>query len=141
MSGEIIQFKGKRSLARARLYREQPVPRAAFHSATVPRAGAEPVKVMMLGRYELVERHMQRIAVLLDQLKPLVEDFGGLPPDTERRARSLMARAGDVLEGWSTLNCQHEGADAGEEAADGDPQPELDNEKLERMYRSLGQEL
>jgi hypothetical protein len=133
MSGEIIDFNRHREYQRARLYREQPVPRPALHSMALGRGskGTQPATIALVGRFELVERHIKRIAILLDELRGFAGTCDALPPETAKRAGLLMDRAADVLQGWAAIQGE---ATEGEDA---DPQPELDNEKMERMYRRL----
>jgi hypothetical protein len=76
---------------------------------------------------------MKRIAALLEELNELTARSQALAPETANQARILAKRARAVLSPWSVQA-------ASDDERDGDPQPQLDDEMLERMYRSLSPE-
>src|SRR5262245_42080892 len=108
MSGEIIEFRVHRELHRARMYRQQPVPRPAPNpeksdARAVGGLGEKPPSVA---------QQMRRIAALLEELKDLTGKPQDLPADTANQARILAKRARDVLRGWPvpvTLDDERDG--------------------------------
>jgi hypothetical protein len=118
MSGEIIDFRSLRELRRAKLYRQQPVPRAQTRDA---RLRGE------LARLATLDEQIDRIIGLLGELDALTRDAKDLPSTLRLRARASIDLAGGVLE---------EVCARPEENATDDPQPEV-GEILERMYRDL----
>lgn len=82
---------------------------------------------MQSGRAELV----QRIAVLLSEIEALGQRADDVPSPLLSELRAILQKARRVLEA-----CTHHPGSAAE--ADGDPQPDVDQEILERMYRALG---
>ena len=123
MSGEIIDFRTLREQRRAKLHRQQPVPRAP---EGVPGLGEAPA------RWATIDEQVFRILSLLAELKALTRDPKNLP-------LPLLARARASIEMTSQVFGQVLGAvsvEAEEDASD-DPQPEVDRKALERMYRDL----
>ena len=119
MSGQIIDFRSQRDLRRAKLYRQQPVPRAYFRDA---RPGDTLARILTL------DEQIDRIVDLLGELNTLTDDAKDLPPTLRLRARASSDLARGLLkEVFARL----------EENATDDPQPEIDREALERMYRDL----
>jgi hypothetical protein len=78
------------------------------------------------GRAELV----QRITVLLGEIEALGQRADDLPPPIVSEMGVILENARRVLE---TCTQRRQPADS-----DGDPQPDVDREILERMYRALG---
>jgi hypothetical protein len=79
------------------------------------------------GRAELV----QRITVLLGEVEALGQQADDVPAPLLTEMRAILEKARRVLEACTS----HPGRDADSE---GDPQPDVDREVLERMYRALG---
>ncbi len=79
------------------------------------------------GRAELV----QRITVLLGEIEALGQRADDVPPLLLREMRAILENARRVLEA-----CTQRAKPAAD--VDGDPQPDVDQEILERMYRALG---
>ena len=79
------------------------------------------------GRAELV----QRITVLLGEVEALGQRAGDVPSPLLTEMRAILEKARRVLEACT----QRPTRDADSE---GDPQPDVDREILERMYRALG---
>jgi hypothetical protein len=77
------------------------------------------------GRAELV----QRITVLLGEIEALGQRADDVPPPILSEMRVILENARRVLEACT----QRAKPDT-----DGDPQPDVDREILERMYRALG---
>jgi hypothetical protein len=77
------------------------------------------------GRAELV----QRITVLLGEIEALGQRAGDMPSPLLVEMRAILEKARRVLETGTSKNAA---------AGDGDPQPDVDREILERMYRALG---
>jgi hypothetical protein len=124
MSGDIIDFRSLREQRRAKLYRQQPVPRAP---------AGEPVGFGGTpARWATIDEQVVRILSLLGELKALTRDPRDLP-------LPLLARARASIDMTSQVFGQVLGAVCVEPEEDGsdDPQPEVDREVLERMYRDL----
>lgn len=79
------------------------------------------------GRAELV----QRITVLLGEIEALGQRTADVPAPILTEMRAILEKARRVLEA-----CTHR--PKGAAASEGDPQPDVDSEILERMYRALG---
>ena len=119
MSGEIIDFRNMRELRRAKLYRQQPVPRGPCKDARLHEE---------LARLATLDEQIDRIVGLLGELDALTRDAKDLPSTLRLRARASIDLASGVLqEVWARP--EEDGTD--------DPQPEVDREVLERMYRDL----
>jgi hypothetical protein len=114
MTGQIIQFQSHCDLKRGRLYREQPVPRRTVAIQRPSRKAAG------------LELQVARIARLLNELEALTYNAEDIPPALLSQARSGIARARGILHS-PLLNDEIEG----------EPQPDIDAEKLERMYRDI----
>ena len=80
------------------------------------------------GRAELV----QRITVLLGEIEALGQRADDVPPPILIEMRAILEKARRVLEAC-TGRPKTAAADG-----EGDPQPDIDDEILERMYRALG---
>jgi hypothetical protein len=114
MTAELIQFERHRDFRRGQLYRQQPVPR-------VPAQSAKPSSP--------VELQVARIARLLTELEELTRESEDVPPTTMNQARLGLERARRVIRPWVAID-----------EVEGDPQPEVDDERLERMYRDLNRD-
>jgi hypothetical protein len=114
MTAELIQFARLRDGRRGDLYRQQPVPRA-------PSADTTPTSV--------VEFQVARITRLLSELEELTETSIDVPAATLDHARASLDRARRIIRPWTALD-----------ELDGDPQPDVDDERLERMYRDLNRD-
>jgi hypothetical protein len=138
MTGEIIHLQIHRALKRADLYREQAVPRRA----PAVRGSAEPVRFLHRpadtvseGRNrQILERQVARIARLLQEVEELASGSDVFPAATLAQARDGVERARQVLQPLARAQRWADLAD------DGDPQPDIDDEELERMYRDLNPE-
>jgi hypothetical protein len=80
------------------------------------------------GRAELV----QRITVLLGEIEALGQQASDMPSPLLTEMRAILEKARNVLEACRSKRV----AAAGD--GEGDPQPDVDREILERMYRALG---
>jgi hypothetical protein len=78
------------------------------------------------GRAELV----QRIRVLLGEIEALGQRADDVPPPLLIEMRAILEKARRVLENSAQPPARAQG--------EGDPQPDVDQEILERMYRALG---
>jgi hypothetical protein len=114
MTGMIIEFQRHHDLKRAGAYRSQPVPR-------------QPAAEDRLGE------QIFRIADLLEELEELTFGARELPPGLLAQARATIDRSGMILERCTRLA----GSSEGEEDGEHDPQPDVEDELLERMYRAL----
>ncbi len=107
MTGEIVRFEGPRD------------PRPEEPSAAGSLAG--------------LERQITRVAQLLEELEILTRTSNNIPPVMRHRALLLAKRARRAVQPWSW--------DAGpaepHNDCEADPQPVIDDEKVERMYRDL----
>jgi hypothetical protein len=75
-----------------------------------------------------------RIAALLGELEALSRDAPQVPFPLLVQTRASIEKARGVLK-----DCEQSSAPAvSEEDGEGDPQPDVDNDLLERMYRDLG---
>jgi hypothetical protein len=114
MSGKIIEFRGHHDLKRARLYRKQAVPRGPAGQARL-------------------DQRIARISGLLGELEDLTRGPEDLPS-----ALLVQARASIEKTSWILQPCTRFAVTAGpEENGEDDPQPDVDRELLERMYRDL----
>ena len=114
MTGEVIQLERQRDFRRGHLYRQQPVPRAPSQGASKPSA---------------VELQVARISRLLTELEELTRTSGDVPVATMNHARASLEKARQVIRPWTVFD-----------DIEGDPQPEVDAERLERMYRDLNRD-
>lgn len=120
MTGEVIQFVNYRDFKRGQLYRQQAVPRGSAPGACTTGA---------------VELRVARIARLLTELEDLTRLPKTVPPATLDQARAGLEKARRIVRPWIVAGRQQL-----EDDLEGDPQPELDDERLERMYRELNQD-
>lgn len=82
------------------------------------------------GRAQLLER----LAVLLGEIEALSQRADEVPPPLLTEMYAILEKARRVLE-----NCgQRMRGAATEDDGEGDPQPDIDRDILERMYRALG---
>jgi hypothetical protein len=114
MTAELIQFETHRDFRRSELYRQQPVPRAPSQGASL----CSPV-----------ELQVARISRLLSELEELTREPDEVPSATLNQARLGLERARRVIRPWMAFD-----------EVEGDPQPEVDDERLERMYRDLNRD-
>jgi hypothetical protein len=121
MTGELIRFETHRDLKRGHLFRQQPVPRGPAPSAGDP---------------GVVELQVARITRLLNELEELTAASADVPVATLADARTSIERARRLIGPWAGRN-----ACAFADESEGDPQPELDDERLERMYRELNRDV
>ena len=80
------------------------------------------------GRAELV----QRITVLLGEIEALGQRTDDVPTPLLTEMRAILEKARRVIEACAAKRA------AAASDSDGDPQPDVDQEILERMYRALG---
>ena len=120
MTGELIRFERHRDLKRGHLYRQQPVPRGPAFGARNP---------------SVVELQVARIARLLTEIEGLTSTSGDVPAVTLGQARTGIERARRIIGPWASSR-----ACAVDDESESDPQPELDDERLERMYRELNRD-
>jgi hypothetical protein len=118
MSGELIRLERHPDFKRANLYRKQPVPRRPASGARNP---------------SVVELQVARIARLLSELEDLTRTSEDVPAATLGQARSSIEKARRIIGPWA-------GSGSQVEEVDGDPQPDVDDERLERMYRELNRD-
>lgn len=115
MTAELIQFDTLRDCRRGHLYRQQPVPRAPSQGVSAPSA---------------VELQVARIARLLGELEELTQTSKDVPAATMKHARASLDKARRIIRPWTVID-----------DLEGDPQPEVDDERLERMYRDLNRDI
>jgi hypothetical protein len=132
MTGEIIYLKAHCALKRGQLYRDQSVPRRApavrrlnDHSQSAHRRAS----LAPEAKDSRIELQVARIADLLSELEDLTRAPEAISPEVLGQARAGIAKARRILKPWI---CGDSKADP-----DGDPQPQIDDERLERMYREL----
>ena len=119
MTGELIRFERHRDLKRGHLYRQQPVPRGQALGARNP---------------SVVELQVARIARLLTELEQLTATSDDVPAPTLGQARASIEKARRIIGPWAGSKACTQGE------PEIDPQPQLDDERLERMYRELNRE-
>jgi hypothetical protein len=117
MTGEVIQLV---AFKRSQLYRQQAVPRGPAPDARST---------------GIVEMRVARIARLLTELEELTRLPRNVPSTTLDQARSGLEKARRIVRPWTAA-----GRQPLEDDPEGDPQPELDDERIERMYRELNQD-
>jgi len=117
MTGEVIQLV---SFKRGQLYRQQAVPRG-------PAPGGHCTSI--------VELRVARIARLLTELEELTRLPRNVPLTTLDQARAGLEKARRVVRPWTAAIRQQLQDDP-----ESDPQPDLDDERIERMYRELNQD-
>jgi len=122
MTGEVIQFVRHRDFKRGLLYRQQLVPRG-------------PAPAPGVGNTSIVELRVARIARLLTELEDLTRLPKSVSPTTLDQARAGLEKARRTVGPWTAANRRQLGDDL-----ESDPQPELDDECLERMYRELNRD-
>ena len=113
MTGELIQLERHPDFRRGHLYRQQPVPRAPSQGAPKPSA---------------VELQVARISRLLTELEELTRLSEDVPTTTMTKARAGLEKARQVIRPWAA------------DEFEGDPQPDVDADRLERMYRDLNRD-
>jgi hypothetical protein len=77
----------------------------------------------------VVELQVARIARLLSELEELTQTSKDVPAATLTHARASLDKARRIIRPWT-----------GHDELEGDPQPEVDDERLERMYRDLNRD-
>ena len=113
MTGELIQLEKHRDLERVHLCRPRPAPRGAAAEAW---------------HASIVDLRVARITRLLTELEELTRFPKHVPPTILDQARDSLEKARLVV-----------GAPNAVADLRGAPQPELDDERIERMYRELNQ--
>jgi hypothetical protein len=78
-------------------------------------------------------QHVARIAALLEEIDELSHDAAHVPAPLLMQTRASVERALSVLETYE----QSAERVVPEEDDEGDPQPDIDNDLLDRMYRRL----
>jgi len=85
------------------------------------------------GNTRILKLQIARIAKLLDELEQFARTTENLPPTIAGQTHAGIEGARIILQPFS--GCERE---AGcEDDIEGDPQPDIDGEMLERMYRAL----
>jgi hypothetical protein len=110
MSGTIIEFRRHRGLGRGRLGAGTPLPQD-------------------WSRQSRLEQQIARISALLEELEGMDLGSQDVPVSLVAQAQAGIRKARDVLR---SAPAQPQGVEA-----EPDPQPCIDREVLERMYRSL----
>ena len=114
MSGKIIKFVGNHDLKRARLYAKQAVPR-------VPAGQAR------------LDQQIARISGLLLELEDLTRGPEDLQSALLVQARASIEKTSKILQPCTPFAVSAGPVKSGE----GDLQPDVDHELLEKMYRDL----
>jgi hypothetical protein len=81
-------------------------------------------------------QQIARIAALLGEIEVLSRDAAEVPSPLLSQTRASLEKARSVLENCGRF-AGHAVPDEEEEEDDDDPQPEVDNDLLDRMYRIL----
>jgi hypothetical protein len=119
MTGEVIWFEWRRDFRRGDLYRHQPVPRGSAQG---------------IRHTSVVELQVARIARLLTELEELTFVSENVPAASLDQARADLEEARRVMSPWTA--CEQRPDDD----IEGDPQPDVDDERLEWMYRELNRD-
>jgi len=82
---------------------------------------------------QILKLQIARIAKLLDELEQFARTTENLPPTTAGQIHAGIERGRIILQPFS--GCEREAGR--EDDIEGDPQPRIDDEVLERMYREL----
>ncbi len=114
MTGELVQFERRRDGKRAQLCDRQPALRGRAPAVCDAR---------------VVELRVARITRLLTELEELTRLPRHVPAATLDQARAGLEKARRIVHPWTGAATDLSGA----------PQPELDDERIERMYRELNQ--
>ncbi|CAN5650100.1 hypothetical protein BH10PSE6_BH10PSE6_35520 [soil metagenome] len=117
MTGELIRFD--RHSRRGDLYRQQPVPHGTAHGVR---------------HSSVVELQVARIARLLTELDELTRVSENVPAAPLDQVRADLVKARRVITPWTAGEQRPAGDD------EGDPQPDVDDERLEWMYRELNRD-
>jgi hypothetical protein len=127
MSGTVIQFG---DIRRSRLSTGQYLPMANVDVAVQPTTGAFPSS---LSRRRVLRLQVTRITLLLEELEELclTRECNELGVVDQARAGIQKARA--ILRQWPEPEQDVRGSRDGGV----DPQPDVDGDMLERMYRAL----
>jgi hypothetical protein len=81
----------------------------------------------------ILKLQIARIAKLLDELEQFARTTENLPPTIAGQTHAGIERGRIILQPFS--GCEREAGR--EDDIEGDPQPHIDDEMLERMYREL----
>jgi hypothetical protein len=114
MTGDIISFEDHRDFKRRQL--QQIAPWRAWVSETRDK--------------QILEPQLARIAELLNELQELSSSSGSFPPTTLVRACAEIERARRIIRPLS----EPEHRTHLTQDSESDPQPEIDRDKLDRMY-------
>jgi hypothetical protein len=123
MTGEIIRFEKLRDHRKGSPCAGQPVPRGSFSQGSS--VGSEDLPSL--------EHQMARVAGLLEELEALTRTSRNIPLATRQRALNLATRARAVVQ----LSSRDPGLAEPDDGVQSDPQPAVDDERVERMYRDL----
>jgi hypothetical protein len=115
MTGELIHLERHRDLKRGKLYRQQSIPCGPAVAVCAT---------------SLVELRVARITQLLTELEELTRLPRSIPAATLDEARAGVEKARRIVCPWTAAVADLKGA----------PQPELDDERIERMYRELNRD-
>jgi hypothetical protein len=132
MTGQIIQFSKYGELPRAQAYRNQAVPRGLasvrrLHDTERLAHGGKNVGPAA-GKPQGLERQIAHITDLLNELEDLARSADA-PAAALRQARIGIERARAILQPLRASECKAD--------VEGEAQPTLNHEELERMYRDL----
>jgi len=136
MTGKIISFQSHRRLKRGRRCREQTVPRhaPAGGRSKRPSRSSDPADVVPEARNtQILELQIAHIAHLLAELEELTGTSETCLPATPTQPPASIEKVRRVLPPLEKSARTAPLAGDGE----GDPQPEIDDEELERMYLEL----
>lgn len=122
MTGEVIQFARPCGFRRGHLYGQQAIPRGPAPDA--------------IGNARIVEFRVARIARLVSELEELTRLSRNIPSTTLIQARAGLEKARRVVQPYTVADR----LPLQQDDLEGDPQPELDDERLERMYREINQD-
>ena len=136
MTGKVISFKSHRRLKRGRRCREQTVPRhvPAAGRSKHPSRSSDPADVVPEApNTQILELQLAHIAHLLVELEELAGSSETCPPAAQTPPRARIEKACRVLPPLEKSERTAPLAGGGA----GDPQPEIDDEELKRMYLDL----
>jgi hypothetical protein len=131
MTGQIILFQSFRYREKAPAYQ---LPESRLGLSDPPRRvrSQSDFSPAILNRRDL-KLQVARISKLLDELEELARTSNSCPPAIVGRAHAGIERARRILQPCS----EFERTAGRENEIEDDPQPDVDGEMLERMYRKL----
>jgi hypothetical protein len=132
MTGQIIPFQTFRYCEEGPAH-QGPASRRDLRDDLARPIGSQSELGLPVRNTRNLKLQVARIAQLLDELEELARTFPNFPPAIVGHAHAGIERARSILQ-----PCSESERTAGREnSIEDDPQPDVDGEMLERMYRKL----